>query len=155
VNTPTTPKALSRRTLITAGGVTVMSAGALVLTACTSSGSTGASGGSGGAAGAGAPPIAAGTEVVTLSSIPVGGTATATVDGVPVVLSRPTSGSVVCFSAVCTHQGCLVNAAATEFDCPCHGSRFAAATGAVLNGPASTPLPKIAVKISGDSVVIA
>ena len=27
-------------------------------------------------------------------------------------------------------------------DCPCHGSRFDAVTGAVANGPATTPLPR-------------
>jgi glycine/D-amino acid oxidase-like deaminating enzyme/nitrite reductase/ring-hydroxylating ferredoxin subunit len=48
-------------------------------------------------------------------------------------------------SAVCPHMGCLVawNPVETCWDCPCHGSQFAAATGEPLNGPACRHLARI------------
>lgn len=44
-------------------------------------------------------------------------------------------------SPSCTHMGCLVafNRVEREWECPCHGSRFAL-DGAVLQGPATRPL---------------
>ena len=39
------------------------------------------------------------------------------------------------FSMACTHSGCLTEIVnGQEFDCPCHGSRFAN-DGSVINGP--------------------
>ncbi len=50
-------------------------------------------------------------------------------------------------SAVCTHLGCHLHWNSTEqcWDCPCHGSHFAP-DGAVLNGPAISPLEPAALK---------
>ncbi len=55
---------------------------------------------------------------------------------------RDTDGQVHSLSAICTHLGCTVefNAADTTWDCPCHGSRFAA-DGTVIHGPATANLP--------------
>ena len=51
---------------------------------------------------------------------------------------RDNSGELHIYSAVCTHLGCIVtwNPVEKSFDCPCHGSRFSASSGKVINGPA-------------------
>jgi glycine/D-amino acid oxidase-like deaminating enzyme/nitrite reductase/ring-hydroxylating ferredoxin subunit len=57
---------------------------------------------------------------------------------------RDPNGQVHEFSAICPHLGCVVHWNSTEktWDCPCHGSRFAA-QGEVLNGPANSGLRRI------------
>jgi len=62
-------------------------------------------------------------------------------DGTPDIVIRHQSGSLSAFSAVCTHTGCTVGFASGVIACPCHGSEFDPNTGAVLRGPAATPLP--------------
>jgi Rieske Fe-S protein len=142
---------LSRRAAISLGGATILGVGTVALAACSP---IGADAGTASAAGTNpGPQFAKNTPVAKLSDISVGGTLSAPVDGKPVLLAQPTAGKVVCFSAICTHQGCTVDAAATDFECPCHGSAYAAATGAVTNGPAVQSLAKVAVKVSGSSVV--
>ena len=55
---------------------------------------------------------------------------------------RDASGGLHAHSAVCPHLGCAVrwNEVERTFDCPCHGSRFAAQDGHVINGPANSGL---------------
>jgi len=55
---------------------------------------------------------------------------------------RDGEGRLHAFNARCTHLGCAVRWSPQEksWDCPCHGSRFEAASGRVLNGPANAPL---------------
>ena len=57
--------------------------------------------------------------------------------GRQVAVSKDDAGVVHALSARCTHLGCIVswNDAERSWDCPCHGSRFAA-DGTVLEGPA-------------------
>jgi len=92
-----------------------------------------------------------GTRLAALSQVPAGGgVVLAQAD---VVLVRSTSGTVLGFSATCTHQGCTVSSVQGGLiRCPCHGSAFDATTGAVVNGPASRPLPKVSVVVRDDSV---
>ena len=55
---------------------------------------------------------------------------------------RDEDGGLHAISAACTHKGCTVtwNNAEKTWDCPCHGSIFAA-DGSVIHGPARKPLP--------------
>ena len=93
-----------------------------------------------------------------------GGTALAAVDAIPdgggvvltdrkLVVTR--SGSAVhCFTAVCTHQQCLVTSVSDgAIHCPCHGSAFDATTGAVVAGPAPAPLAAVQVTVRDGQVV--
>ncbi len=63
------------------------------------------------------------------------------VNGHRLAVSRAGNGQLLALSPVCPHMGCAVhwNEAETTWDCPCHGSRFAA-DGAVINGPAARGL---------------
>jgi Rieske Fe-S protein len=67
----------------------------------------------------------------------------------PVVLGRD-EGGLYAMTITCTHQGCDVEPVGTgssaTLDCPCHGSRFDR-NGAVLHGPASSPLVHFAVSV--------
>ena len=101
-------------------------------------------------------PVAAppGGGLVALDDVPVGGAVSVqTADGAEIVVAQPEAGQVVAFSAVCTHMGCVVKPDGAELACPCHRSRFQAATGEVVKGPADTPLPAVQVRVDGDRVV--
>ncbi len=70
-----------------------------------------------------------------------------------IVLTRGADDAVNGFSAICTHQGCLVDAVSDgAIACPCHGSSFDAQTGKVISGPANRPLPKVAVVVRDNDV---
>lgn len=69
-----------------------------------------------------------------------------------VAIVRGTGEELTAFSGYCTHHGCAVQLAEAELDCPCHGSRFDAATGDVLSGPATENLPGVEIVVE-DGVV--
>jgi len=101
-----------------------------------------------------APSASSGTELTSTSDVPVGGgTVFADQD---VVVTQPTAGDFKAFSATCTHQGCKVKSVADGvIVCPCHGSKFAIADGAVTAGPAKSPLPEKTISVEGDSILLA
>jgi Rieske Fe-S protein len=100
-----------------------------------------------GAAGGNAPAALAST-----SQVPVGGGTILTAK--KIVITQPQSGTFKAFTAVCTHAGCTVGSVSGgTINCPCHGSRFNIANGAVVNGPAASPLAAISIKVQGTSIV--
>jgi Rieske Fe-S protein len=60
---------------------------------------------------------------------------------------------VYAVSTICTHLGCVVKPNVEGFECPCHGSRFAA-DGTVTRGPAPRALPWLKVNVSGGLVTV-
>ena len=151
----------SRRALLAGAGVTC----AAMLAGCTThdasnGGSTPAAGGTATSAGSSAPAtggssatgsaLAAGALAAT-SQVPDGGGKI--IDGKNIVITQPESGSFKAFTAICTHEGCIVsNVSNGTINCPCHGSKFSIKDGSVVNGPAPSPLASIAIKVEGTSI---
>jgi Rieske Fe-S protein len=63
--------------------------------------------------------------------------------------------TVVAFSAVCPHLGCLVDKQreGPGFSCPCHTSRFGP-DGAALSGPAPRGLDPLPVRVENGRVLV-
>ncbi|MFF4582722.1 Rieske (2Fe-2S) protein [Streptomyces sp. NPDC001389] len=100
---------------------------------------------------ASAPPQAA-KALVEASKVPVGGGTV--LKEAKLVVTQPTAGSFRCFTAVCPHQGCLVNKVADgTIDCPCHGSRFRVGDGAVAHGPATRGLEEKKITVAPDGEI--
>ncbi|WP_136709825.1 Rieske (2Fe-2S) protein [Agromyces sp. H66] len=160
----TEPTDLTRRTMLALGSVGAVG-GALTLAGCatdapSSTGSPTAPSPSltdepGTDSGPAPDAPAVGDDIAALADVPVGGSIKATINDEPALIAQPTAGQVVAFSAICTHQQCVVAPAGDEFHCPCHGSMFDAATGDVIQGPALEPLTEIPVAVSGDRIVAA
>ena len=90
-------------------------------------------------------PIAAGNvSAVTVGSLKV-------IDNA--VLGRDAAG-LYAMTAVCTHQGCTVEAvsATVALECPCHHSRFDQ-HGAVTQGPAASPLQHLKVDLDASGAI--
>jgi nitrite reductase/ring-hydroxylating ferredoxin subunit len=124
------------------GGSTPATSG----TAASAGGSASGTGGSAATGGAPAP-----TALAATSQVPDGGGKI--IDGINIVITQPQPGSFKAFTAICTHQGCIVNSVSNgTINCPCHGSKFSIKDGSVVNGPATSPLAAIAIKVEGTSI---
>jgi Rieske Fe-S protein len=131
----------TRRTVVTGAGLAALAA---AVPGCSKYGESSAP--------ASAPP--AGTALAKTSDIPVG--SGKVFADAKVVVTQPAAGTFKCFTAVCTHQGCVVSdVAGGTINCGCHGSTFKAEDGSVVNGPASEPLAAQQITVSGDSIQLA
>jgi Rieske Fe-S protein len=102
-------------------------------------------------AGSGSGAAAGPAALTTTSAVPVGGGKIFAAQ--KIVITQPQSGEFRGFSAVCTHQGCIVGTVSGgTINCPCHGSRFSIANGSVVNGPAASPLPAVSIKVQGTAI---
>lgn len=90
-----------------------------------------------------------GKALLKSSAVPVGGGTVLKEE--KLVVTQPTAGSFRCFTAVCTHQGCIVSKVENgTIDCPCHGSKYQMTDGAVAHGPATRPLAEKQITVAPD-----
>jgi thiosulfate dehydrogenase [quinone] large subunit len=98
--------------------------------------------------------VPGGTKVGPAADVPVGGSASFRdpSSGDPAIVIQASAGDFAAFDAVCPHAGCTVDYSSAQkvIVCPCHGSRFNAATGAVEQGPAASNLRTIKISEGGD-----
>jgi cytochrome b6-f complex iron-sulfur subunit len=71
-----------------------------------------------------------------------------------VIINHPRKG-LMAFSRVCTHLGCLVeyDREKNQLICPCHAGTYDL-EGNVISGPPPKPLPKLPLRVNGNTVVI-
>ncbi|MFJ6621670.1 Rieske (2Fe-2S) protein [Kitasatospora sp. NPDC091335] len=138
---PESSPTASRRTLLCGAAAVLAAGGTVAVTGCGSS----ASGGSGAAKG----PV----DLGPASAVPEGGGKVFREQ--KIVVTQPAAGQYKAFSAKCTHAGCIVDQVKNaQIQCPCHGSRFAVADGAVQDGPAPSPLPAYTVTVEGGNLKV-
>jgi Rieske Fe-S protein len=145
---------LDRRSVLKgACAVCVGVAGVGVLAACGGNLQDNSDGGGNAAAGNSGSSAPGGGKAYPTSDIPVGGGKVYGADDI--VVTQPTAGVYKAFSATCTHQGFIVgNVQGGTINCFHHGSKYNDATGAVVAGPAPSPLPAKTVAVSGSTVTV-
>lgn len=98
-------------------------------------------------------PESGGDVLASTADIPVGGGAV--FNEQQIVVTQPSKGEFLGFTAVCTHQGCTVNDVSDgTINCPCHGSMFSIEDGSVAGGPASAPLKEKPITVEGNEITL-
>ena len=93
------------------------------------------------------------SEGIKTSDVPVGGGIV--VKEQETVVTQPTAGQFQAFSAICTHQMCvLANVSNNMINCTCHGSQYNIADGSVARGPATRALTRKQVTVNGDTLTV-
>jgi nitrite reductase/ring-hydroxylating ferredoxin subunit len=151
--TPSTP--LDRRTVLR--GAAVGGVALPLLAGCgggpSSSGDSGGGSGGGSGSSGGSGQGSGGGGTLATSDVPVGGGKILT--GQQVVVTQPKKGDFKAFTAVCTHQGCLVTqVTGGSIVCPCHGSKFSIEDGSPQAGPAQSALASKKVTVEGDQISV-
>lgn len=96
----------------------------------------------------------AGAALAGTADVPVGGGLILSEERI--VLTQPTEGEFLAFTAVCTHQGNTVTSVEDGvIECSFHGSSFSAATGEVEGGPAPSALAPVEITVEGDQILAA
>jgi Rieske Fe-S protein len=93
----------------------------------------------------------AGTELAATSEVPVGGGLILTEE--KIVITQPTEGDFKAFTAVCTHQNCVVSGVEETINCTCHGSKFSIEDGSVEGGPAPKALAAVEITVEDDKIL--
>ena len=92
-----------------------------------------------------------GDALASVGDVPVGGCFV--VAASKIVVTQATEGDFKAFSAVCTHQGCLVETSTKgDIPCPCHGSTFSLEDGSAVSGPATGGLAPVEITVDGDAI---
>jgi len=96
------------------------------------------------------------TDVAALDDLPDGKPKRVEADGTPVLLLRE-GDRIRAIGATCPHLGGPLDEGSIEGDtvtCPWHGSVFCLDNGALVHGPALTPVAAYEVKVEGDRISI-
>ncbi|MDQ1654437.1 MAG: hypothetical protein QOI35_3637 [Cryptosporangiaceae bacterium] len=143
---------LTRRAMIgSAAGVGIATALAGCSKKSDTSSSSGSTASTAPTTGAASPAPGGAAALAKTSDIPVGGGKILTAD--KIVITQPTAGQIKAFTAVCTHQGCVVGTIENGLiKCPCHGSEYKIADGSVAKGPAPAALAAIPVTVTGGEI---
>lgn len=96
-----------------------------------------------------------GKAVMKASELAVGAQGSVKINKAEVILYRQDEGTVLAYSAICTHAGCtVIPGDADRFHCPCHESYFNVADGSVAGGPAPRPLARYGAAIQGEDILV-